>query len=325
MPALLGAILAAASLTARSAAADPSTTTPQQGYDLGEIQSPRTVAMGGAQNATGTSTTALYLNPANMALARVYHFEAMGSISPDARRTGFAGGVVDSSTSRLAGGFGAQFNQLDPDGARRAWTDLRLALAFPLADSIAVGMTGRYLRVSQSVAQGPFGASLVSDGTRNDPVFNHLTFDAGITVVPTTGLNIGVVAHNLTNPGTSLAPTTVAGGIGYSRGIFSIEGGGLVDFTTWGKARGRAMVGAEIFLADHVPIRAGYRYDDGQRAHAVSLGLGYVDRKWSFEISGRRDVSAERPMTFLVAGLRYFYESGQTSITDSEIGMDSQY
>jgi hypothetical protein len=308
-----------------SAAADPSSTTPEQGYDLGEIQSPRAVAMGGAQNATGTSTTALYLNPANMALARVYHFEAIGSISPDARRAGFAGGVIDSSTSRLAGGFGGQFSQVDPDGARRAWTDMRLALALPLGDAIAVGVTGRYLRVSQSVAAGPFGASYASDGTRDDPVFNHLTFDAGVTVTPSSGFNIGLVGHNLTNPGTSLAPTTLAGGLGFSRGMFALEGDALVDFTTWGKARGRAMLGSEIFLANHFPVRAGYRYDDGQKAHAVSLGTGYVDKKWSFELSGRRDVVADHPMTLIVAGLRYFYESGSGSLTDSEIGMDQQY
>ena len=45
--------------SARRAYADPSTTTPEQGYDLGEIQSPRAVAMGGAQTATGGSTTAV--------------------------------------------------------------------------------------------------------------------------------------------------------------------------------------------------------------------------------------------------------------------------
>ncbi|HWL88509.1 MAG TPA: hypothetical protein VNO21_22050, partial [Polyangiaceae bacterium] len=106
--------------SAALAHADPSSTTPQQGYDLGEIQNPRTVAMGGAQNATGTSTTALYLNPANLPYAHVYHFEALADFSPEARRTNFGGAIADSSTSKLAGAFGGMWSQVDPDGARRA-------------------------------------------------------------------------------------------------------------------------------------------------------------------------------------------------------------
>src|SRR5438309_214305 len=57
-------------LSTRRAGADPATVAPEQGYDLGTIQSPRDVAFGGAQNALGTSTTALYGNPANLPLDR---------------------------------------------------------------------------------------------------------------------------------------------------------------------------------------------------------------------------------------------------------------
>jgi len=304
------AALVAVALMARTAVADPSTTSPEQGYDLGEIPSPRSVGMGGAQTALGTGTTALYLNPANLPFARVYHFEGIAAISPDARRQTYGGGIADSSTSRLAGGIGGAWSQLDPDGIHRSWTDLRLALAYPLSDKIGLGVTGRYLRASQSVSTGPFGADGVSDGTRGDPIFNAFTFDAGLTVAPANGLQIGVVGKNLTNPGTSLAPTTLAGGVGYATSQFAIEGDALADFTTWRSTRARFMVGGEVFLADHFPLRAGYRYDDGQHAHAVSGGVGYVDKKWSFELSVRRDVSAEHPMTLFVAGLRYFMDNG---------------
>ena len=44
--------------------------------------------------------------------------------------------VADSSTSRLAGGFGGTWSILDPDRVHRTWTDLRLALAYPLSDRI---------------------------------------------------------------------------------------------------------------------------------------------------------------------------------------------
>lgn len=318
---LPGLLLLGGLLVAENAHADPSSTGVEQGYDLGEIYTPRSVGMGGAQSALGTSTNAIFLNPANLALAKVYHFEGLASVSPDARRQSYGGAVADSVTSRLAGGFGGTWNQLDPDGIHRQWTDLRLALAYPLGDKLSVGMTGRYLRLSQNTAAGPFGQSLASDGNPSGTLVNNFTFDMGITAVPTTGLNIGIVGHNLTNPGNGLAPTTLAGGIGYSSGIVAIEADALADFSTWKGTRARAMLGAEFFVADHFPIRVGYRYDDGQRAHSLSLGAGYVDKKWSFELSARRDIVADHPMTLFVAGLRYFYDTGTSSAPES--GTDS--
>ena len=308
-----------AALTTTAARADRSTTSPEQGYDLGDIQGPRSLAFGGAQSALGTSTTAIYDNPANLALSRVYHFEAIGAISPEARRQSYGGAVVDSNTSRLAGGFGGTWNMMDPDGIHRTWTDLRLTLAYMLGDKISAGLTGRYMRGSQSVAAGPLGQSLASDGTNGSPIINQFTFDAGATVMPTNNVRIGLVGQNLTNPGTSFLPTTLKGGVGYFNETFSVEADGLADFTTWSRVRGRLMVGGELFLANHFPIRLGYRYDDGMRTHAVSAGLGYIDRKWSFEVSARRDVVGDNPSTVIAAGIRYFYESsGGTPADDTD-------
>ena len=312
---MLGAITCvglAGALTTKTALAAPSSTSPENGYDLGEVENPRALAMGGALNALGTSTAALYLNPANLPVARVYHFEALAAFSPEARRQSYGGSVVDSSTSRVAGGVSGTWNQMDPDGIDRSWTDVRLVLAYPISDRVFVGATGRYLRLSQAVASGPLGSSTVSDGTPGAVIANQFTFDAGVTVVPVDGLRIGLVGHNLTNPGTGLAPTTLAGGIGYTSGDVSLEADLLGDFTTWDRARPRAMLGGELFLADHFPVRLGYRYDDGLRTHAVSGGLGYVDPRWSFEVSVRRDVAGEQPATMLSASIRYFYDTMET-------------
>src|SRR5260221_4513229 len=90
------AVVAAFSLAivvVRTSRADPSTTSPQQGYDLGEIWMPRGVALADAQVALGTSTAALYNNPGSMPFARTYHFEALASVSPEARRQSYGGAV----------------------------------------------------------------------------------------------------------------------------------------------------------------------------------------------------------------------------------------
>jgi opacity protein-like surface antigen len=301
--------------TAGRALADPAPTSPEQGFDLGEIEGARALAMGGAQNALGTSTGALYQNPANLAMARVYHFEGIATLAPQARRQSYGGAVVDSVTNKLAGGFAGTWNTLDPDGLRRTWTDLRLGLAYPVSDRISLGATGRYLRANQAVASGPLGASLASDGTSGQALFDGLTFDAGITVVPAQSIRLGLVGHNLTNPGSGLVPTTLAGGIGFLFGDLAAELGGLADFSTYSRTRARLNAGLEYFAAGHFPLRIGYRYDEGQKAHSGSAGLGYVDRKWSFEISLRHEFT-DASSTFITAALRFFYDAGHGGAQD---------
>jgi opacity protein-like surface antigen len=297
--------------------ADRSSTSIEQGYELGEIQHPRSVAMGNAAQVFGGSTTAIFVNPANLPLYRVYHLEGLAALGPEARRQSYGGAIADSSTSRLAGGFGGTWSQMDPDGIKRQFTDLRLTLAYPLGDRLSLGATGRFLRVGQQTAAGPLGGSLASDGTKDDPLFSGFTFDAGAAVQISDNIRLALSGRNLTAPGTSLAPLVLAGGIGWSNQIVTVEADSLVDFTTFGSARGRAMVGAEFLAADRFPLRAGYRYDDGMKTHAISLGVGYVERKFSVELGGRRDVVADRPATLISLGIRFFLDSGGATAGDT--------
>jgi len=308
------ALLFAATLfaTARVASASPSSTSTAEGYDLGNVESPRALAMGGSLAAVGGSTVGLYQNPANMELTRVYHFEAEGAFSPEARRYDMGGAIVDSANGRFGGGLGANFGMLDPDGVHRSWTDFRAALSYQLGDYIAFGLAGRYLGVDQDTSVGPFGASLLSSGTPTKPLGQYLTFDAGLTVTPVEGFHIGFVGHNLTDPGVSLAPTTLVGAVGYDSHVFALEADVLGDFTTYAKDELRISGGGELFLADHIPIRLGYRYDGGTATHAVSAGLGYIGKQWSAEYSARRDIIGDHPATMMSLSLRYFYDSTGT-------------
>jgi hypothetical protein len=291
-----------------TAYADPSSTTPEQGYDLGDIQHPRSLALGGADTAMGTSTSAVLHNPANLPFSRVYHFEGLGTWNPEAGRQSYGGAIADSSTSRVTGGLAATYNIMDPDGAKRTWLDVRTAAAYPLGDKLAIGLAGRYLRLESPPGFGPFGASRISGGTPDAAALNAITFDAGITVAPITGLKVGVVGRNLTNPGVGYAPTLLSSGVGFNMGIFSIEADFMLDFTTFNKVKTRSMLGVELFLADHFPIRGGYRYDDGMKVHSGSLGAGYVDKRFSIEASVRRDF-AQNPSTMISVGLRYFLDT----------------
>lgn len=316
--------LAMVVLPARPALASPMSTSPEQAYDLGEIPSARAVGMGGALNALGVSTTALYLNPANMALARVYHFEGLAAYMPEAQKQTYGLAVVDSMSSRLAGGLAGVWQKFDPSGIDRTWTDIRAALALPIGDHLSLGAMGRWLRVDQAAAAGPFGASPASGGTSGSPIFNQLTFDAGATVTIVDGLRIAAVGHNLTFTKSALAPTVAAAGAGYTSQVFALELDGLLDFTTWDSTRGRIMAGGELFLADRYAVRVGWRYDWGTQLNTPSIGLGYIDPRWSVELGVRHDLTSEHASTLLVLSLRYFYDpSGATaspSAADQLIG-----
>ncbi len=307
-PHALVALAVALALLGRGsgAIAAPSSTSPEQAYDLGEFPHPRSLAMAGAQQVYGGSTNAVYTNPANLPLYRVYHVEGLAALGPEARRQTYGGAVVDSSTGRLAGGFGGAWSQFDPDGIRRTTTDLRLALAFPVSDRLSLGAAGRYLNVSQRVASGPFGASLVSDGANDESLFKDFTFDVGLALQITEHVRAGLSGRNLTAPGTALAPVVLAGGVGFSASNVTIEANELFDFTTFGSARSRTMAGGEVLIADRFPLRAGYRYDEGVKTHAVGLGVGYVDKQFSVDFGGRREVTGDHPSTTLGLALRIF-------------------
>jgi len=276
------------------------------------------VGMGDALNAIGVGTPALYMNPANMAMARVYHLEAFGAYSPEAQRDTFGLSIVDSviNAQHIAGGLGGSWNEMDPDGLHRIWTDVRGAIALPLGDYVALGVAGRYLHVDQHTGVGPLGPSTASDGTSSGSVFNQLTFDVGATLA-LGDFRVGAVGHNLTNPSTSLAPTTAALGLGYASGVFALEADGLLDFTTWGYTTGRVMGGGELFLGGRYALRLGWRYDTGTALNSPSLGVGYMDPRWSVELSGRRDITSNHAATLGVLSLKYFYDAaGNTSHMD---------
>ena len=306
-------------LLATPAFADRASTSVEQGYDLGEVQHPRGVAVAGAQEAFGGSTSAVFLNPANLALYKVYHLEAVGAFSPEAHRQSIGAAIIDS-TRAVVGGFGGTYNVMDPDGLHRSWTDLRLALAYPFGDRFSIGITGRYLRVDQRISEGPFGPSLVSDGTPDDPLFQRFTFDAGAALSITENLRLAIHGRNLTATGTGLAPLILGGGAGYSNGTFTLEGDTLVDFSTYSVARARYMLGAEALLDNRFPVRLGYRFDDGTRTHSVGVGAGYVAKQFSIELGGRRDVAGDNPATILSLGLRLFIETNNGSQAEQADG-----
>jgi hypothetical protein len=302
-----------------TARAERSDLPPEIGFNYGDIETPRIAAMGGAQRAFSNSLEALFINPANMAASRVYHLGALAQIWPEASRQGYGAAAVDSivSSTRAAGGLGGTYNLQDSDGVDRTWTDLRFALAFPFSEQFFVGVGGRYLWLKENGDEGEIGPSAASGGLEDEQIVRGFTFDAGLTLKPSSSFAISLVGNNLNNPGTGFQPTSVGGGIGFGNENLTIEADLLSDFTTWDDTTVRAMGGIEFLAGDHYPLRAGYRYDQGAANHALSLGFGFIDRSFSAEIAVRRVVSpSEQGATAIVLGFKYHLEA--TGLTPSQ-------
>lgn len=304
----LGALLAAASaLVANVAVAEPSTLPPEIGWNYGDIETARTAALGGATRAFGSATTALYANPGNLAATQVYHLEALAQIWPEARRQSYGATAADSVTSRLAGAIGGHYTIQDPDGFKRKAIDARIGLAFPLSDKLFLGAAGKLLRLQQN-GLGPLGQSFPSGGLKGDLIVNAVTFDAGLTLKPTPSLALAAVGQNLTNPGTGLQPTTLGGGVGFANQDLTLEVNVVNDFTTYDASKLRAMAGGELLIQNHVPVRLGYRYDQGQKTQWISGGAGYIDQSFALEVSVKRTVDGPGA-TAVIVGIQYFLEN----------------
>lgn len=298
--------------------AEPSELPPEVGYNYDEIETGRIAGKNGANRALGSSVSALFDNPANMASARVYHAAALLQIWPEASRQSYGLAAVDSvgSSSRVAGGLGATWTRQDPDGVDRTATDLRFALAYPFSDKLFAGAGGRFMWLSENGA-GPLGASYASGGLHGEKILKSFAFDLGLTLKPGGGLSFALVGNNLNGADNGYQPLTLGGGLGFARENFGIEADLVSDLVTWDENTVRAMVGAEILLGDHITTRAGYRFDQGAESHSGALGLGYIDKVFSADVGVRR-VLAGDAVTAVMLTFTYHVDSTGLTPTASE-------
>jgi hypothetical protein len=300
---------AAAGLVAAPLRAEPSKLPPEVGWNYGEMETARAAGLGGAVRAMATGPTALYFNPANLAAARDYRIEGLGQVWPEAKRQSYGAAIADSRINpNLAGGVGANYTWQDNDGLKRKALDLRVGLAMPLSDKFFLGAAGRYVRILQD-GLGPLGPSYASGGRPDDPLVQQFTFDAGLSIRPSSTFGIGLVGNNLTFPGHGFLPTTIGGGVGVSpTDGLTLEGDVLTDVTTYDRATWRASGGAEFVAAERFPLRFGYRFDEGQKSHAIGGGVGYSDNQFGVALSVRRTIAGEASTT-VVFGIEFLLDT----------------
>ncbi|MES1205130.1 MAG: hypothetical protein ABUS79_04260 [Pseudomonadota bacterium] len=265
----------------------------------------RALGMGGAGRADARGDEGPLLNPAGMSLGRLYTVDAAYQFMTRDGGHVIHGSAVDSTSAfHIAGGLFYNYRTASVTGLPRlAGHEAGLALSYPIGDMVMIGATGKYLHLA--------GGSPDATGTTGK--ISGITADAGLIVRVGSMLTIGVAGYNLRDLRTRQAPVGVGYGLAFNPGSkLMVVVDGLHDFTTTDTARGVLTTvagGAEYTFEQKVVVRLGGGRDGVAARGFVSAGAAVMSELGAVDLGVRQDVSGDRKVTVLSAGLRLFVPS----------------
>lgn len=274
---------------------------PRLSAEPAEPQTARGLALGTGARASAVSTSALAYNPAALPLGQLYHLEAQGDYHPATDQFSVKGAVADSMTSMLGAGLSLRgFIENGPESY--SGIDARLGLGIPLSDVISLGASGRYVSLERSFRDA-------AGQDREQELATGFTMDASVRLMPIESVHISALAYNIINIDDSpLVPTLLGGSAAVNIGSsLTLGADALVDVTTFDTAAVIVGGGAEYLAGGNVPLRLGYRFDEGRDEHALSGGLGYVDDIVGADLSLRQQFLGGSDTTIMLS-LRYFVQ-----------------
>ena len=257
---------------------------------LSNIEGPRATALGGAHSAAASGTDALLSNPAGLAAARGYHFEADGVLDGAFHTQGLIFGIADATSGPIATGLMyAHWGSGQDDGRAQGWL-LGLGYAYQ-AGSFLFGGVSKYLRFRIPVSDP------AADGTAF-----MLVQDFGI-LTRRGDFGLALVVQNITLSSNPLFPLTATGGVSFGNDLSShLAVDYKVDLHDLDHPQHKLAAGYE-FVIDAFALRAGGTYDVSNSLWWVSGGLGILTEKGKVQFAYRRRLSG---------GLDQVFEAGFT-------------
>jgi hypothetical protein len=233
-------------------------------------------------------------------LGKLYHIEGSVDYMTAWDTVALGAAVVDSQTSKIGAGIAFRGLLSGKDGV--GGIDARAGIAFPLADSISLGVGLRYINVNaeEEVSAGVWRSVGLVDG---------FTMDAAIRVQPSPMFQISALAVNFLDRGSAYVPVQLGGAAALSvAGIANIGADLLFDITTFENTTGVTFgFSAEFFVAQIVPLRLGYGYDVQRELHMLTGGAGYTDRSVGFDLSVQQELSRGNE-TRILGSFRYYVQ-----------------
>jgi hypothetical protein len=245
-------------------------------FHFDQLADARGFAMGGAYRVLGISADATDANPASLLALKTYQIELTGGW--DFSRHNGLGGLVfrDSQEESVAAGLGYHYLSLkDAAGNAHAAHESTLAIAFPIADAVSLGLSGKYVHQSEL------------------PHINAATMDVGIDVQPMKGLFVGIAGHNVIDTNHPELARFYSAGIGYTQGLFDAEFDVTGDPWRDGGFKPTYSVGAEAVAGQTVPLRAGFQSDTLTGEKFISAGIGFFSEGGSIDFGYRHRTDAK--------------------------------
>lgn len=258
------------------------------------------LAMGSGARAGATAVSALAYNASNMAAVPTYHVEAFSQIVPGSKSNGgtywtMGSSVTDSTTAKKIA-MGTSFRGVFSGENRRysGW-DWRSGVGVQAIPQLGIGIGFRWARLNADRFEGQ----------RLGPSFDGITLDASLTVTPIPWLKVAGLGYNLVKTHSPLAPQMAGGSVSLTPvAAFSVGGDMLFDFTTFEKTKLIAGGGMTYIAGEMVPLRFGYRRDQGRSLNQITAGAGFNKGKVGVEAALRQDIGA-RKETYLLFMFRY--------------------
>ena len=276
----------------------------------------RALALGEAYRAIATGNDAIYFNPAGLPLLKRYALEGHYLMNlADENHQGDVS-IVDSKTNPLAVGLAYTFQGNELTRRRTLEHTATLAIAYPIFERyLNVGAGFKYKNVTDAIA-GNYLNALTADLGILSEIPGGISFAAvGYNIVPIRSVDSAHVPVSAGFAGAwDLGPlSTIFFGGDPSFGVVQTAAGipktptygdmrgpldgltlsfdWLVNFETLYGAKSRVSGGVEYLVADLVPLRAGYVYDeltaetDKRQAHRVSIGAGVIVPYFGLDVS----------------------------------------
>lgn len=261
------------------------------------------LAMGVGVRAGATGTSALAYNASNMVAGGTYHVEAFSQIVPGSKSQGgtywtIGSSVTDSTTSKKIA-MGTSFRGVfDGEGRRYDGWDWRSGIGIQAIPQLGIGIGFRWGRLNATRYKGQ----------RLGPSFDGITLDASMTITPIPWLKIAGLGYNLIKTYSSLAPQMAGASVALTPiEAFTVGGDILFDFTSFRKTEMIIGAGIGYIAAEMVPLRLGYRRDQGRDLNQITAGTGFNKGKVGFEAAVRQDIGG-RKETYMVFMFRFIVQ-----------------
>jgi hypothetical protein len=257
----------------------------------------RSIGMGGALIAAGTGETAVLLNPAALPLRQSYIISGLYEYRVSDGASLLNASIADSSTSKLAAGLAYSFAHSSPSwlvslGGGKTFPlsetidshEVALALAYPLFNMAAIGVTTRYINHKVTVPEDTPTALVEED-------LSTVSLDIGGEITLLGSLQIGVVGYNIAPTHNAAYPTRLGIGISYTFGSrFLLEFDPVLDFTSADSMKPSYHAGGELSIIEYLTLRAGFMYSTLRTASYASGGASVNLKKFSFDFGLRQMV-----------------------------------